>query len=90
MCQNKQSDGAMVAKVTDAVSEGHARVRRLGKLRDRVSFASSCCSSNLEVVRSIRKSRKIPTGDVHTSMLSTGRDDYQRLHQKLRGLTGYH
>ncbi|KAK7739011.1 hypothetical protein SLS53_005908 [Cytospora paraplurivora] len=71
MGRNKQNDEAMVAKVTDAVSEGHARVRRLRKLRDRVSFASSCCLSNREVVRSIRKSRKIPTGDVHTSMLST-------------------
>ena len=56
----------MVAKVTDPVSENHVRVRRLRKIRDRVSFASSCCLSNLEVVRSIRQSREDSACGAHT------------------------
>lgn len=61
----------MVAKVTDPVSDNHALVRRLRKIRDRVSFTSACCLSNLEALRSIRKSREDPQHDMHTSMLST-------------------
>lgn len=59
----------MVAKVTDPVSESHARVRRLRRIRDRVSFAASCCLSNLEVLRSIRQSREVSPGAMH--MVST-------------------
>ncbi|KUI73382.1 hypothetical protein VM1G_08877 [Cytospora mali] len=65
------NDEAMVAEVTDPVSENHARVRRLRKIRDRVSFASACCLSNLEVLRSIRRSRGKSPHNMHTSMLST-------------------
>ncbi|ROW10375.1 hypothetical protein VMCG_02140 [Cytospora schulzeri] len=64
-------DEAMVAKVTDPVSENHARVRRLRKIRDRVSFTSACCLSNLEVLHSIRKSREESPRHMHTNMLST-------------------
>lgn len=63
------NDEAMVAKVTDPVSENHALVRRLRKIRDRVSFTSACCLSNLEALRSICKSRGDSTRDMHTSML---------------------
>lgn len=61
----------MVAKVTDPVSENHALVRRLRKIRDRVSFTSACCLSNLEALRSICKSREDSARDMHTSMLPT-------------------
>ncbi|ROV96678.1 hypothetical protein VSDG_05559 [Cytospora chrysosperma] len=66
-----QNDEAMVAKVTDSVSENHALVRRLRRIRDRVSFTSACCLSNLEALRSICKSREGPARDMYNSMLPT-------------------